>query len=93
MSIPRVYVDGLSRVEPDKKTGLVKLTFNVNEPGGKEDAVQIVINVEALNQVFQKVGEKMQATFGGGPGGRPGNRGGGRPPGERQGGFRDLTQD
>ena len=96
MSIPRLYVDGLSRVEPDQRTGMVKLTFEVQEPGGAEDALQVVIHVESLNKMFQKVSEKMQATFGGGgpggPGGMPPGKRGGRPPKKGQSNLRDLTQ-
>ncbi len=77
MPYPRFFVEEISNVEPDVKTGLVKLTFSIKDNGKPSPEVQIVMHVDALNQAFQTVGEKMQKTFGQGgrrPGGRPPNQ-------------------
>ncbi|NDR57029.1 hypothetical protein [Aliiruegeria sabulilitoris] len=85
MSVPRYFVEGISKVDPDTSNGIVKLTFHIKENGKPEDAVQLIVSVDNLNQSFQMVGETMQKTFGQGGGGRPpgggGRPGGGRPPG------------
>jgi hypothetical protein len=88
MSIPRFFVDGISRIDPDRRTGIVRLTFDVKDGNSTEETVQLLIHVDSLNQAFQRVGETMQSTFskGGGPGR-------GRPPEPQKSGFRDLTED
>ena len=89
MSIPRHYVEEISNIEPDVKSGIVKLTFSVTDKGKPVPEVQLVMPVDALNKAFKSVGEEMQNTFGGG-GGRP-PRGQRRPPGQK--GGRPLPKD
>lgn len=102
MSVPKYYLDGVSKIDADTTNGIVKLTFSVTQDGKPEDEVQLIFPVDALNQTFQTVGNKMRDTFGqgGGPGG-PGGPGGGRRggpggPGQQRGPGgkpkRDLTE-
>ncbi len=89
MSTPRHYVETVSRIEPDPRSGMVKLTFSATHAGAEEDQVTLVIPAAALNAAFQKVGQVMQKTFGQGrgPGQGPGRQ---RGPGGQS--FPDLTE-
>lgn len=94
MSIPRYFIENLRSIEPDARTGIVKLTFGVKQ----EDSVQIVVSAPNLHQIFGRIAETMQKTFGGGPGGRgPGPRGQRNAPrespGEKNARFTDITQE
>lgn len=89
MSYPRYFVDGISKIDPDTKNGIVKLTFSVNNSSKVEDVVQLVIPVDSLNQAFQSVGETMSKTFGQGGAGRPS---GARTQGRAGPSFKDLTE-
>jgi hypothetical protein len=80
-AINRYYVETVSEIAPDQTTGNVKLTFAVEGKHGG-DVVQLIVSVNKLNDIFQKVGEVMQSNFGGGqrPGSRGAGPGGGRGP-------------
>lgn len=81
-AINRYYVEKVSEIAPDQTTGNVKITFAVDGKHGG-DVCQIIVSVNKLNEIFQRVGEVMQSNFGGGqrPGGPPGGPGGRGGPG------------
>lgn len=90
MSTPKYFVETVSRIEPDPRSGMVKLTFAASHGGAEEDQVTLIIPAGALNAAFQKVGQVMQTSFGQGRGPGPGRqRGPGGPGGQ---GFPDLTE-
>lgn len=80
MSLPRYYVENLVSIEPDKKSGMIKMTFGVNksEDGknksedDKEEIVQLIVHTAHFRGIFGKIGETMQRTFADGPGRRGG---------------------
>ena len=95
-TIERFYIEKLSNISADEKTGIVKITFGVDDPKG-EEVVQIIVSAGNFRDIFGKIGETMQKTFGGGGGGG-GPRPGGGP--KRPGGppnpnmnYKDLTRD
>lgn len=92
MTTPNFYVEDVSKIEPDTRSGIVKLTFSAEIGGGETDQVTIIIPAGALNMVFQKVGQTMQKSFGSGPGGPGGPPGPGRQRGPGGKSFKDLTE-
>lgn len=98
----RYYVEKLSKITPNKQTGIVKLTYAVSDEGKDEEVVQLLVSAGDLQAMMQMTGETMQKTFSGmGPGGRgrgPGGKGGPAGPGGKGGpgpmkAFKDLTKD
>ena len=93
MSIPRYYIEKIASVQPNKDTGIVKITFAIDEEKKAEDVVQLIVSAGNLQQIFQTIGETMQNKFGGNmrgqrsPGGQ--NKGGKNSPSR---GFKDLTK-
>lgn len=97
----RIYVEKLTKISPNKQTGIVKMTYAISEDGKDEEVIQLLVSAGDLQAMMQKTGETMQKTFAGmGPGG-PGGRGPGGPRGgpggKGKGGpmkaFKDLTKD
>ena len=90
MRPPNFYVEDVTRIEPDPRSGIVKLTFSASIGGENVEQVTLVIPAAALNAAFQKVGQTMQKTFAGGPMGGPPGPGRQRGPGGTS--FNDLTE-
>jgi hypothetical protein len=86
----RHYVDKVSDITADPKTGIAKITFAVDGPKGG-DVMTMIVSAGNLREMFAQIGEKMQKTFdgpqGGGRGGPKGQRG---PAPNTQ--FKDLTE-
>lgn len=102
MSLPRHFVERITAVKPNKKTGIVKLTFALNDEGKSENVVQLMVSAGDLQEIMQEIGQTMQKTMSqGGPGGPGMGRGPGPGPGPGKGGkpaaplqaFKDLTKD
>ena len=88
-SIDRFYVDKVSDITTDQKSGIAKITFGVDGPKGG-DVVQLVISAGRLHEMFGQIGETMQKTFGGNRPGGPGGKGpGGAGPRMK---FKDVTE-
>lgn len=102
MSKPRYFVDGVAKVDPDRKSGIVKIDFTVNDEAKDEEVIQLITSAGDLQNIMRTIGETMQKKFGGGLG-RPGGPGGPRGPSGRDAGvpggkgafkgFKDLTRD
>jgi hypothetical protein len=91
-SLPRYYVEKLQSLEPNVQTGIVKLTFSIAEKSEEQAVVQLIVSVPHLHEIFGKVGETMQKTFGGRPPGGGKQRHGMRvSPAERDAELPDIT--
>jgi hypothetical protein len=88
-SLPRYYVEKLASLDPDTHTGIVKLTFSVEDESSEEPIVQLVVSAPHLHEIFGKVSATMQKTFGG-PGGMGGKR---KTPVERDAELPDITSE
>jgi hypothetical protein len=90
----RHFVDKVTDITADQKSGIAKITFGVSGPGGG-DVMQMIVPVGYLREMFAQIGEKMQSTFesGGRPGpGGPGGPGPRGPRGAPNTQFKDLTE-
>ncbi|MEJ8569228.1 hypothetical protein [Elongatibacter sediminis] len=63
MSIPRIFAERISAIEPDVNNGNIKLTFAVNGRKGSEDTAQIIMHVNDLRRAFGEVFEVVQRTY------------------------------
>ncbi|MEL6503944.1 MAG: hypothetical protein AAFO61_00400 [Pseudomonadota bacterium] len=99
MTLQRHYVERITSVKPNKKTGMVKITFAINDEGKSENVTQLLVHAADLQEIMREIGETMQKTMG--PGGPGGPRGPGPGPGKGKGGkgapplqsFKDLTKE
>jgi hypothetical protein len=87
-TINRFYVEKVSDISADLKSGIVKITFAVDGPKGG-DVMQLIVSAGCLHEMFGLIGETMQKNFGSGP--RPGDKAPRFPEPKVQ--FKDLTQE
>lgn len=62
-SLPRLFAERISAIEPDVQNGNVKLTFAMRSGGADADVAQIIMHVNDLRRAFGEVFEVVQRTY------------------------------